>query len=166
MSTCSFFVLFLFELPKNRQSLAFNILKIFSLVQMPFWRYLLLFAKLELQWRRFLSIRFAKPNCIFECLIFIVSQVVNFIISCPQHIANLAGNKNLVLPVPAFNVINGGSHAGNKLAMQVVTSFYHSEYAYFLVILIVWFVQPFSCKFILPFPLCSLFYGDFSPCYI
>lgn len=36
-----------------------------------------------------------------------------------QHIANLAGNKNLVLPVPAFNVINGGSHAGNKLAMQV-----------------------------------------------
>ncbi|URE02884.1 hypothetical protein MUK42_05415 [Musa troglodytarum] len=37
-----------------------------------------------------------------------------------QHIANLAGNKNLVLPVPAFNVINGGSHAGNKLAMQAV----------------------------------------------
>ncbi|KAF7070000.1 hypothetical protein CFC21_075564 [Triticum aestivum] len=35
-----------------------------------------------------------------------------------QHIANLAGNKQLVLPVPAFNVINGGSHAGNKLAMQ------------------------------------------------
>ena len=22
------------------------------------------------------------------------------------------------LPVPAFNIINGGSHAGNKLAMQ------------------------------------------------
>jgi len=37
-----------------------------------------------------------------------------------QHIANLAENKNLVLPVPAFNVINGGSHAGNKLAMQVM----------------------------------------------
>jgi alpha-D-ribose 1-methylphosphonate 5-triphosphate diphosphatase PhnM len=36
-----------------------------------------------------------------------------------QHIANLAGNKTVVLPVPAFNVINGGSHAGNKLAMQV-----------------------------------------------
>ncbi len=35
-----------------------------------------------------------------------------------QHIANLAGNKNLVLPVPAFNVINGGSHAGNALPMQ------------------------------------------------
>ncbi|KAJ8752938.1 hypothetical protein K2173_008673 [Erythroxylum novogranatense] len=35
-----------------------------------------------------------------------------------QHVANLAGNKTLVLPVPAFNVINGGSHAGNKLAMQ------------------------------------------------
>lgn len=35
-----------------------------------------------------------------------------------QHIANLAGNKEIILPVPAFNVINGGSHAGNKLAMQ------------------------------------------------
>lgn len=35
-----------------------------------------------------------------------------------RHIADLAGNKEIVLPVPAFNVINGGSHAGNKLAMQ------------------------------------------------
>ncbi|RWS19024.1 Enolase-like protein, partial [Leptotrombidium deliense] len=35
-----------------------------------------------------------------------------------KHIADLAGNQNLILPVPAFNVINGGSHAGNKLAMQ------------------------------------------------
>jgi enolase len=35
------------------------------------------------------------------------------------HLADLAGNKApFVLPVPAFNVINGGSHAGNKLAMQ------------------------------------------------
>uniref|UniRef100_A0A8C9TBM6 Beta-enolase n=1 Tax=Scleropages formosus TaxID=113540 RepID=A0A8C9TBM6_SCLFO len=35
-----------------------------------------------------------------------------------RHIANLAGHKDVILPVPAFNVINGGSHAGNKLAMQ------------------------------------------------
>lgn len=35
-----------------------------------------------------------------------------------QHIANLAGNKDIVLPVPSFNIINGGSHAGNALAMQ------------------------------------------------
>jgi enolase len=35
-----------------------------------------------------------------------------------QHIADLSGNKKIILPVPAFNVINGGSHAGNKLAMQ------------------------------------------------
>jgi hypothetical protein len=32
---------------------------------------------------------------------------------------DLAQNPKLVLPVPAFNIINGGSHAGNKLAMQV-----------------------------------------------
>jgi enolase len=35
-----------------------------------------------------------------------------------RHIADLAGVRQVVLPVPAFNVINGGSHAGNKLAMQ------------------------------------------------
>ncbi|GAQ86695.1 enolase chloroplastic-like [Klebsormidium nitens] len=35
-----------------------------------------------------------------------------------KHIAEIAGTKELVMPVPAFNVINGGSHAGNKLAMQ------------------------------------------------
>lgn len=35
-----------------------------------------------------------------------------------RHLADLAGNSNIILPVPAFNVINGGSHAGNKLAMQ------------------------------------------------
>jgi len=35
-----------------------------------------------------------------------------------KHIADLAGNSELVLPVPALNVINGGSHAGNRLAMQ------------------------------------------------
>ncbi|CAH0517387.1 unnamed protein product [Peronospora belbahrii] len=35
-----------------------------------------------------------------------------------QHFADMIGNKNLILPVPSFNVINGGSHAGNKLAFQ------------------------------------------------
>lgn len=35
-----------------------------------------------------------------------------------RHIADLAGNSELVLPVPSFNIINGGSHAGNALAMQ------------------------------------------------
>lgn len=35
-----------------------------------------------------------------------------------RHIANLTGHKDIIMPVPAFNVINGGSHAGNKLAMQ------------------------------------------------
>lgn len=37
-----------------------------------------------------------------------------------RYIAELAGVSQVVLPVPAFNVINGGSHAGNKLAMQVI----------------------------------------------
>jgi len=37
-----------------------------------------------------------------------------------HHLANLAGNgdKPFVLPTPSFNVVNGGSHAGNDLAMQ------------------------------------------------
>jgi hypothetical protein len=44
---------------------------------------------------------------------------VDLFVSCKlQHIANLVGNKQHVLLVPAFDVINGGSHARNKLAMQ------------------------------------------------
>ena len=35
-----------------------------------------------------------------------------------RHYADLAGNDKLMMPVPCFNVINGGSHAGNKLAFQ------------------------------------------------
>merc|ERR1712025_508687 len=35
-----------------------------------------------------------------------------------RHIADLAGVKDVLMPVPCLNVINGGSHAGNKLAMQ------------------------------------------------
>lgn len=36
-----------------------------------------------------------------------------------EHFALLAGNPSATtLPVPCFNVINGGSHAGNKLAFQ------------------------------------------------
>ncbi|KAK4051843.1 phosphopyruvate hydratase [Microbotryomycetes sp. JL201] len=36
-----------------------------------------------------------------------------------QHFADLAGTKgDFILPVPAMNVINGGSHAGNALAFQ------------------------------------------------
>ncbi|KAA8496109.1 Bifunctional enolase 2/transcriptional activator [Porphyridium purpureum] len=34
------------------------------------------------------------------------------------HINELAGGHKMILPTPSFNVINGGSHAGNKLAMQ------------------------------------------------
>ena len=35
-----------------------------------------------------------------------------------KHIADLAGTSKICLPVPWMNVINGGSHAGNRLAMQ------------------------------------------------
>jgi enolase len=35
-----------------------------------------------------------------------------------KHINALAGNPTLILPVPSFNLINGGAHAGNGLAMQ------------------------------------------------
>ncbi|KII60987.1 Enolase [Thelohanellus kitauei] len=35
-----------------------------------------------------------------------------------RYIAQLSGNQKIIMPVPAFNVINGGSHAGNKLAFQ------------------------------------------------
>ena len=38
-----------------------------------------------------------------------------------EYLAELSGNQDkekFVLPMPAFNVINGGSHAGNQLAFQ------------------------------------------------
>ena len=35
-----------------------------------------------------------------------------------QYIAKLAGNTELRLPTPCFNVINGGKHAGNALPFQ------------------------------------------------
>ena len=35
-----------------------------------------------------------------------------------RHIADLAGNSKVILPVPSFNIINGGVHAGNALAFQ------------------------------------------------
>jgi len=44
-----------------------------------------------------------------------------------RHLANLAGNtsERMLMPIPVFNVINGGSHAGNKLAMQEFMLFPH-----------------------------------------
>jgi enolase len=50
-----------------------------------------------------------------------VSHTFHFPIGVPlyRHIADLAGIKDVMMPVPALNIINGGSHAGNKLAMQV-----------------------------------------------
>lgn len=35
-----------------------------------------------------------------------------------EHLNVLAGSPKMILPVPSLNVINGGTHAGNKLAMQ------------------------------------------------
>ena len=35
-----------------------------------------------------------------------------------KYIADMCSVKEFIMPVPSFNVINGGKHAGNKLAMQ------------------------------------------------
>lgn len=35
-----------------------------------------------------------------------------------RHIASLAGVKEFILPVPSFNIINGGKHADNELSFQ------------------------------------------------
>ena len=78
---------------------------------------------------------YAMPHCPYPCIIcpiylmpYGASRPVP---PCPypmplgphpryKHIAELAGNPTdkMYMPVPAFNIINGGSHAGNKLAMQ------------------------------------------------
>ncbi len=35
-----------------------------------------------------------------------------------EYIASISGNKDISLPVPSMNVINGGAHAGNALEIQ------------------------------------------------
>ncbi|CAN8065794.1 unnamed protein product [Agarophyton chilense] len=35
-----------------------------------------------------------------------------------KHLNNLAGNPNIILPVPCFNMLSGGSRAGNGLSIQ------------------------------------------------
>ncbi|KAA8549354.1 hypothetical protein F0562_001038 [Nyssa sinensis] len=35
-----------------------------------------------------------------------------------KHLADLSGQTDLILPVPAFSLISGGKHAGNNLAIQ------------------------------------------------
>lgn len=35
-----------------------------------------------------------------------------------QYTADVAGNEEIIMPVPAFVAINGGSHGGKKLAIQ------------------------------------------------
>lgn len=37
-----------------------------------------------------------------------------------RHIADLAENKEIILPVPALNVINGRSQAGNRMALMIL----------------------------------------------
>jgi enolase len=48
------------------------------------------------------------------------------------HVSDLAGTKKpYVLPVPFMNVLNGGSHAGGRLAFQefMIVPTYVSRYA-------------------------------------
>ncbi|KAK9093633.1 hypothetical protein Syun_028544 [Stephania yunnanensis] len=41
-------------------------------------------------------------------------------VSLYKHVADLSGQTNLVLPIPAFTLISGGKHAGNNLAIQEI----------------------------------------------
>ncbi|XP_039034042.1 enolase-like [Hibiscus syriacus] len=56
-------------------------------------------------------------------VIFVVSLIIYQVgakfknITPYKHITNFASNQKLILSVPAFNVIKGGSHPRNKLAM-------------------------------------------------
>ena len=36
-----------------------------------------------------------------------------------QQLNGMAGSPKMIMPVPCFNVINGGVHSGNYLAPQV-----------------------------------------------
>lgn len=61
---------------------------------------------------------------IFSFLINILFfQLWNF-----RHIVDLAENREIILPISAFNVINGGSHINNKFSMQELVIFLTGNY--------------------------------------
>jgi len=68
------------------------------------------------------NFHFTCSGLFFELFSYIhlLNECVSYVSGVPlyRHIADLAGVKEVMMPVPAFNIINGGSHAGNKLAMQ------------------------------------------------
>ena len=74
----------------------------------------------------FLTIKFGNTKMIIHTAILGVSLACSKAGAAANklplyaHYAKLAGNDNAryTMPVPCFNVINGGSHAGNKLAFQ------------------------------------------------
>lgn len=74
----------------------------------------------------FLTIKFGNTKIIIHTAILGVSLACSKAGAAANklplyaHYAKLAGNDNAryTMPVPCFNVINGGSHAGNKLAFQ------------------------------------------------
>lgn len=39
-------------------------------------------------------------------------------VALAKHIAEISGTKKMRLPIPSFNIINGGKHAGNKIDIQ------------------------------------------------
>ncbi|MEE9525534.1 MAG: phosphopyruvate hydratase [Candidatus Woesearchaeota archaeon] len=47
-----------------------------------------------------------------------ISALMEIKVGKSQQSSSKAGTKQSVMPVPAFNVINGGKHAGNKLDVQ------------------------------------------------
>uniref|UniRef100_A0A6N2LFW0 phosphopyruvate hydratase n=1 Tax=Salix viminalis TaxID=40686 RepID=A0A6N2LFW0_SALVM len=60
-----------------------------------------------------------RKNELLSCII-LCSDIGAGAIGLPlyKHIQQILGTKELVIPVPAFNVLHGGSHAGNNLAIQ------------------------------------------------
>lgn len=63
---------------------------------------------------------FAKPD---HANSLASTSVMFWVIRKPDHIQTWSDCVCVmqILPVPSFNIINGGSHAGNALAMQVTT---------------------------------------------
>ncbi|XP_057437580.1 enolase-like isoform X2 [Lotus japonicus] len=70
-----------------------------------------------------LESRDGRSDCLVKGVSKAVDNVNNIIAPAliDMHIAKLAGNQRIVLPVPSFTVINRVSHAGNKLATQEFT---------------------------------------------
>lgn len=102
----------------------------FSSFAAPFLRRLLPLAKLALLSRNSISSGYEAKAVVINFFFVRFRLVIIVPFGWLQHIANLAGYKDVMLPIPAYNIMKAHSHPTNKLAVQVGNRIISRPYEY------------------------------------